>query len=399
MSVFDVLGSLLAGGAMVIPMIGFPDPRDWAKDMLDAGIEWLVDQFGSSTEKILQDTVTKLLEVKWPGFDEAWYEYLVGNTFGLAYTLLTFSVMVMGLLGMMFRKWIPQAGHALGVTLLLFAMNQGMYMLVVTLDKLSESLTKWAYDFASAGEGGEDWTKDASTLEEVTDLFGAVFAYWASFVLSWIMKLEAYALVYFPYVGLMTLVFCFVTWAWTRGARGGKLIRWTVALLTTSVLGKPMMMATLGLGALIARTLPADPIWIILFQVIAVAVPILLFVLANKAYSSILDGHLNVEVSNDVDINDMPSPEPEHLQQLLDDDHDLSVKLDDEPATVGENRSPGFADMVGEISDNDDLKVDVAATALKGYAVANGQAWAVPLIDHVTENYKNDQDESDTKEG
>lgn len=399
MSVFDVLGSLLAGGAMVIPMIGFPDPRDWAKDMLDAGIEWLVEQFGSSTEKILQDTVTKLLEVKWPGFDEAWYEYLVGNTFGLAYTLLTFSVMVMGLLGMMFRKWIPQAGHALGVTLLLFAMNQGMYMLVVTLDKLSESLTKWAYDFASAGEGGEDWTKDASTLEEVTDLFGAVFAYWASFVLSWIMKLEAYALVYFPYVGLMTLVFCFVTWAWTRGARGGKLIRWTVALLTTSVLGKPMMMATLGLGALIARTLPADPIWIILFQVIAVAVPILLFVLANKAYSSILDGHLNVEVSNDVDINDMPSPEPEHLQQLLDDDHDLSVKLDDEPATVGENRSPGFADMVGEISDNDDLKVDVAATALKGYAVANGQAWAVPLIDHVTENYKNDQDESDTKEG
>lgn len=399
MNVFDVLGALHIGGTMTIPMIGFPDPRDWAKDMLDAGLEWVVDQFGASTEKILQDTVDKLLEVKWPGFDEAWYEYLVGNTFGMAYTLLTFSVMMMGLLGMMFRRWIPQAGHALGVTLLLFAMNQGMYMLVVTLDKLSESLTRWAYDFASAGEGGTDWTKDASTIEEVGDLFGAVFAYWASFILSWIMKLEAYALVYFPYIGLVTLVFCFVTWAWTRGGRGGKLIRWTVALLTTSVLGKPLMMATLGLGALVARTLPADPIWIILFQVIAVFVPILLFVLANKAYSSILDGHLNVEVNNDVDINDMPSPEPERLQELLDDEHDLSVKLSEDQTPSGANPSPGFADMIGEMGEADDLKVDVAATALKGYAVANGQAWALPVIDHVAENYKSQQDESDTKEG
>lgn len=390
--------SLRHEGLSVLPMIGWPDPRDWARDILEAGLEWLVEQFGKSAEAVLQDTVDTLKQVKWPGFDEGWYEYLVGNMFGLTFTLLTLTIMLMGFVGMFAQRWIPEAGRAFGVTMLLFAFNQGMYMFIVTLDKLSESLTLWAEDFASGGGDNPDWTKDIVQMDDLTDVFSSVFAYWASFILGWILKIEAYVLVYLPYAGMIVLVFSFVMWAWSRRARGGKLIRWTIALLTTSILGKPLMMATLGLGALVSRNLPADPVWVIIFHVLAAAVPLLVFWLANQAYSSVLDGHLRVEVDNDIDINDMPSPEPESLQAELDDSHDLSVKLDDMPGTgpsSSESGSGGLAAMLTALGDDkDELMIDAVASAAKAAAVAEGQVYLVPVIDMASDRAKEKRAES-----
>lgn len=389
MLISDALARLHIGTAKLLPMIGL-DPRDWAEDMLDAGLEWIVDKFGKSTDELIQDTIEQLTAIEWPSFDQSWYEYLVGNSFGLVYTLLTLSIMLMGLIGMIVRRWIPEAGRAFGITMLLFLANQAMYIIVVTLDKVSQSLTNWAESVASGGGENPEWTSGFSALDAATDVFNAMFVYWAGYVLSWGLKIEGFILVYLPYFTLLLFVFSFVTWAWTRGGRGGKTIRVTMALLVTSLLGKPLMVAVLGIGSFLIAGAPSDPLVIVVFYLFAAAMPFFIFWLANKGFSTVLDGFLNVEGHTDVDVNDMPSPEPEDLQRVLDDDQDLTVTLDDD-AVSGSASGIGLAEMITSMDsdgDTDDLKTDMSAEVAKGAAVAGGQAYLVPVIDAVAEQKK-----------
>lgn len=302
------------------------DPRDWAESI----VEWFNDKFEESTEAMIKGTVDRLKSVPFPDFQQDWISYLIGNMFTLVFTILTLLIVVMALIGMVFQRWIPQAARAFYVSLALFLFNNIMLIIVTALEMFSASMTKWADLVASSGGDNEDWTEDLLELDGLSDLIGSFFAYLISYLLGWVMKIEAYILVATAYAAMIILPLTFLTLAFSRRARGGKFFRWTIALLLTSVLGKPLMVATLGVGAVTVRELPGDPVIVVVVHLLAIAVPIVLFVLMNMATASVLDGHLTVDIDNEVKIDEMPPPEPEQLQKVLSNDLDASMAVDTE---------------------------------------------------------------------
>lgn len=213
----------------------------WWLDPFGAVAHWMIkvlNTMAAAFEKLVINS-TKVTFTR-----NAVYDFLLGNTWGFALSVIVAVMVFVTAMAMVSRRYAANFGKGVVVYLLLYA-GASIYIFTMIVNKMQElgmALTKWAYFYTPTTAH-----KQFFVFPEIVDPATFVFTQGWVLFFGWINV--GIAILYVALIPMLTILVPIGMALKPAGRRGDQFLMWLISgCIVTMVVGRPVMILCVELG-------------------------------------------------------------------------------------------------------------------------------------------------------